>query len=146
MSDVDRYQLTPAWHVIDMGGREMAAATSAADGEAIVAALNSHRGVMTAFAGIETLLRNALAINEASARVNVKAALRIAHDRTGGQHAGAVEALRMLADLHHRTKVPSKLHDPDNQDWTECVCASCQLAHAIVEGEPGPEEATPNEP
>lgn len=50
------YQLTPAWHVIDthdqsdpdMSGREMAAATSAADGEAIVAALNSHRGAVEA--------------------------------------------------------------------------------------------------
>jgi hypothetical protein len=47
-----RYELTPAWHVIDMAdvqdsmGREMAAATSAADGDAIVDALNGYRGAV----------------------------------------------------------------------------------------------------
>jgi hypothetical protein len=44
------------------------------------------------------------------------------------QLRGVVEALRKLADLHHRTLVNSKLHDPENRDWTECECKSCRLA------------------
>lgn len=47
-----RYHLTPAWHIMDLldeepGGREMAAATSAADGELIVDALNGHHAVVS---------------------------------------------------------------------------------------------------
>lgn len=46
----ERYELSPAWHVIDTGStdsdgdwpRDMAAASSAADGELIVAALNAY--------------------------------------------------------------------------------------------------------
>jgi hypothetical protein len=44
------------------------------------------------------------------------------------QLAGAVEALRRLAEIHHGTLTPSRLHDPENRDWTECECKSCRLA------------------
>lgn len=40
----------------------------------------------------------------------------------------AVKALRRLAEIHHRTVTPSKLHDPRSRDWTECECNSCRLA------------------
>jgi hypothetical protein len=46
---------------------------------------------------------------------------------------GAVEALRMLADLHHRTSVAA-LHYPEHRDWSACDRQSCQLAQAIVGG------------
>lgn len=44
----------------------------------------------------------------------------------------AIAALRHLADVHHRTLTGSILHDPHNQDWTECECKTCQLAQSIV--------------
>jgi hypothetical protein len=44
---------------------------------------------------------------------------------------GAVEALRKLAEIHHCTLTPSKLHDPHNRDWTECECKSCRLAQSF---------------
>jgi hypothetical protein len=43
-------------------------------------------------------------------------------------HEAAVEALRMLAAIHHGTLAPSRLHDPRNQEWTDCECKSCRLA------------------
>lgn len=54
--------------------------------------------------------------------------------RLVSQHAGAVEALCKLADLHHRTLTGSKKHDPENQDWTECECKSCRLAQPYAGG------------
>lgn len=44
----------------------------------------------------------------------------------------AVEALRKLADIHHSTIKPSKLHNPYNLDWTNCKAKSCQLAQSVV--------------
>lgn len=36
--------------------------------------------------------------------------------------------MRRLAEIHHGTITPSKLHDPKNRDWMECECKSCRLA------------------
>jgi predicted house-cleaning NTP pyrophosphatase (Maf/HAM1 superfamily) len=44
----------------------------------------------------------------------------------------AVEALRKLAEIHHDTLTPSKLHDPHNRNWTECECRSCRLAQPFA--------------
>jgi hypothetical protein len=49
------------------------------------------------------------------------------------QLAGTIEALLMLAAIHHGTITPSKLHDPHNRDWTECEAKSCRLAQPFGE-------------
>lgn len=43
------------------------------------------------------------------------------------------ETLIYLVDLHHRTLTGSKLHDPENLDWTDCPCKSCRRVKEVLE-------------
>lgn len=49
----------------------------------------------------------------------------------------AETALLGLVDLHHRTLTGSKLHDPENIDWPECPCKTCEGIRLML-----PEQAT----
>lgn len=42
-------------------------------------------------------------------------------------------ALQGLALTHHRTVTPSKKHDPENVEWTECPTGSCASARIALE-------------
>jgi hypothetical protein len=44
----------------------------------------------------------------------------------------AEKALRLVVDAHHRTVTPSKLHDPENQDWRDCPARTCGAARAVL--------------
>jgi hypothetical protein len=56
-----------------------------------------------------------------------------AHDLTvaNGNANRLRAALADLADKHHRTVVNSKLHDPENQDWRNCPCFTCEAKEAV---------------
>lgn len=44
-------------------------------------------------------------------------------------------ALRHVADIHHRTLTPSRLHDPERQiDFEACECLTCKMATAALRG------------
>lgn len=58
--------------------------------------------------------------------------LNLEIDALNVERKRAVEALRELAEIHHRTLAPSKRHEPHNRDWTECECKSCRLAQPFA--------------
>ena len=45
------------------------------------------------------------------------------------------EALAKVTRAHHRMTKPSKLHDPEHLDWTECPALTCSEAAALLAGE-----------
>lgn len=46
----------------------------------------------------------------------------------------AERALATLADIHHRTKVGSKLHDPEQCVWQDCICRTCASVQQVLSG------------
>lgn len=49
------------------------------------------------------------------------------------RRAGRAEALlRRVAQVHHGTITPSRLHDPENQDWDVCPCLTCAAVARLL--------------
>lgn len=43
------------------------------------------------------------------------------------------EALEYLIGVHHVTRINSKLHDAEHQDWRECPALTCKGAREALE-------------
>lgn len=60
------------------------------------------------------------------------AALGLNEPPTEATRMSTEDALVYLVDRHHRTLTGSRKHDPENRDWTDCECKTCEKVRHVL--------------